>query len=95
MTGSGPFFHRVEPQVALVSRTGTFGAFERAARHKNYVVLEAWESEAYSLPAEYYVWGDPFYHKPFMTKAGSTGTASSVRAPQPSARPVDHWIACG
>jgi hypothetical protein len=58
-----------------VARTGTTGAYERVARHKNYMVLEAWESSSYENTVMYYVW-DEICNKPFASN--SNGKVSAL-----------------
>jgi hypothetical protein len=65
-------------QVKAVSRSGTFGAYERVARHDKYMTLEAWESSQYEHIVAYYVWDHVCAH-PFVTNSND-----KVRAPFPT-----------
>eukprot|EP00854_Cymbomonas_tetramitiformis_P017998 gene17998-21436_t len=45
-------------RVSLISRGGTYSAYERVSRHQNYLAIEAWASNSYTATANYYVFED-------------------------------------
>jgi hypothetical protein len=69
-------------QVRSVARIGTFGVYERVARHHNFLALEAWESVQYENSVSYYVWDNVCSH-PFVALTDNAEVNQKVRDGHP------------
>jgi hypothetical protein len=67
-------------QVRMVARVGTWGAYERVARHEKYMALEAWESVQYENSVSYYLWDKVCSH-PFVLIESANPKVRANRAP--------------